>query len=53
MKDKRLWINYCRSLGVNPDSSATKESDYYRKGFAEWKRLKDSFSYYNYMSYSV
>tara|TARA_R110002020_G_scaffold411233_2_gene620896 strand:- start:203 stop:370 length:168 start_codon:yes stop_codon:yes gene_type:complete len=47
------WKNYCKALNVNPDDSSIIDSDYYQRGFAEWKRLKREFTYFEYMSRNV
>tara|TARA_Y100001956_G_scaffold47814_1_gene46556 strand:+ start:324 stop:491 length:168 start_codon:yes stop_codon:yes gene_type:complete len=47
------WINYCKALNVSPYDPNVKKSDYYQRGFTEWKRLKREFTYFEYMANNV
>ena len=53
MKNDKQWLQYCKALKVDPNDKSIIESDYYQKGFTEWKRLKREFAYFEYMSRNV
>ena len=48
--DKK-WFDYCKALGLNPYDDMIYKSEYYIKGFEEWKRLRKEYGYYRYMQY--
>lgn len=46
---RKDWITYCKALNVSPYDPSVKKSDYYQRGFKEWRKLQSNFNYYRYM----
>jgi hypothetical protein len=46
--DKYSWSRYCKALRIDPTDLSIVNSEYYQKGFKEWKILNENYSYYAY-----
>lgn len=52
-KKGKDWIRYCKAVNVSPYDPSIKQSEYYQKGFTEWKKLQSKFSYFRYMTFNA
>lgn len=49
-KDSWLWFEYCKAIN-KPYLDKRLASEYYLKGFKEWKKLRNEYQYFKYMVY--